>query len=108
MLETSTFGLPQGSLFAQLGSDETFQAAPDILKQHGDYTSAVFHGNNAAFWNRNNTYKNMGYDYFYDASYYDTTGDRATGYGLKISCCSMIQFNIWNTYNNHSIRSTLR
>lgn len=83
MLETSTFGLPQGSVFAQLGSDETFQAAPDILKQHGDYTSAVFHGNNAAFWNRNNVYKNMGYDYFYDASYYDTTGDRATGYGLK-------------------------
>ncbi|CAH0416750.1 LTA synthase family protein [Periweissella fabaria] len=83
MLETSTFGLPQGSLFAQLGSDETFQAAPDILKQQGDYTSAVFHGNNAAFWNRNNTYKNMGYNYFYDASYYDTTGDRATGYGLK-------------------------
>lgn len=83
MLETSTFGLPQGSLFAQLGSDELFQAAPDILKQHGDYTSAVFHGNNAAFWNRNNVYKNMGYNYFYDASYYDTTGDRATGYGLK-------------------------
>jgi lipoteichoic acid synthase len=25
----------------------------------------------------------MGYDYFYDASYFDTTGDRATGYGLK-------------------------
>lgn len=83
MLETSTYGLPQGSLFAQLGSDETFQAAPNILKQHGEYTSAVFHGNNAAFWNRNNVYKNMGYNYFYDASYFDTTGDRATGYGLK-------------------------
>ncbi|QBO36472.1 LTA synthase family protein [Periweissella cryptocerci] len=83
MLETGTFGLPQGSLFAQLGDDETFQAMPEILKQHGDYTSAVFHGNNAAFWNRNNVYKNMGYDYFYDASYFDTTGDRATGYGLK-------------------------
>lgn len=83
MLETSTYGLPQGSLFAQLGSDETFQAMPQILKQHGDYTSAVFHGNNAAFWNRNNVYKNMGYNYFYDASYFDTTGDRATGYGLK-------------------------
>lgn len=83
MLETSTYGLAQGSLFAQLGNDELFQAAPNILKQHGDYTSAVFHGNNAAFWNRNSVYKNMGYDYFYDASYFDTTGDRATGYGLK-------------------------
>ncbi|MBW1604887.1 LTA synthase family protein [Lactobacillus sp. Sy-1] len=83
MLETSTYGLPQGSLFAQLGSDNTFQAAPAILKQNGNYTSAVFHGNVASFWNRNNTYKNMGYQYFFDASYYDVSGDKSTGYGLK-------------------------
>ncbi|UQS87481.1 LTA synthase family protein [Nicoliella spurrieriana] len=83
MLETSTYGLPQGSLFSQLGSDNTFQAAPAILKQNGNYTSAVFHGNVASFWNRNNTYKNMGYQYFFDASYYDVSGDKSTGYGLK-------------------------
>ncbi|MFT8743389.1 LTA synthase family protein [Lentilactobacillus hilgardii] len=83
MLETSTYGLPQGSLFAQLGSDNTFQAAPAILKQRRDYTSAVFHGNVASFWNRNNVYKEMGYQYFFDASYYDTSGDRSMGYGLK-------------------------
>ncbi len=83
MLETSTFGLPQGSLFAQLGSDNTFQAAPAILSQRRHYTSAVFHGNVASFWNRNNVYKNMGYNYFFDASYYNTTGDRSLGYGLK-------------------------
>ncbi|GAA2985492.1 LTA synthase family protein [Lentilactobacillus parakefiri] len=83
MLETSTYGLPQGSLFAQLGSDNTFQAAPAILKQRRGYTSAVFHGNIASFWNRNNVYKNMGYQYFFDASYYNTTGDRSLGYGLK-------------------------
>lgn len=83
LLETSTYGLPQGSLFATLGSDNTFQAAPAILKQRAGYTSAVFHGNVASFWNRNNVYKNMGYQYFFDASYYDTSGDKATGYGLK-------------------------
>lgn len=83
MLETSTFGLPQGSLFATLGSDNTFQAAPAILNQRAGYTSAVFHGNVASFWNRNNVYKNLGYQYFFDASYYDTSGDKATGYGLK-------------------------
>lgn len=65
MLETSTFGLPQGSLFTQFGSDNTFQAAPAILNQQGNYTSAVFHGNVASFWNRNNVYKNMGYQYFF-------------------------------------------
>ncbi|ETO40693.1 Lipoteichoic acid synthase LtaS Type IIb [Fructilactobacillus florum 8D] len=82
MLETSTYGLPQGSLFAQVGSDNTFQGAPAILDQQG-YSTAVFHGNVASFWNRNNTYKNLGYQYFFDASYYDTSGDKATGYGLK-------------------------
>ena len=83
LLETSTFGLPQGSLFATLGSDNTFQGAPAILNQRAGYTSAVFHGNVASFWNRNNVYKNLGYQYFFDASYYDTSGDKATGYGLK-------------------------
>jgi len=83
MLETSTYGLSTGSLFSQLGSDNTFQAAPAILNQRANYSSAVFHGNVASFWNRNNTYKNMGYQYFFDASYFDTTGDKSTGYGLK-------------------------
>lgn len=82
-LKSSTFGLPQGSLFATLGSDNTFQGAPAILNQRAGYTSAVFHGNVASFWNRNNVYKNLGYQYFFDASYYDTSGDKATGYGLK-------------------------
>ena len=83
MLETSTYGLSQGSLFATLGNDNTFQAAPAMLKQRACYTSAVFHGKVASFWNRNNVYKNLGYQYFFDASYFDTSGDKATGYGLK-------------------------
>ena len=80
MLETGTYGLPQGSLFTQLGSDNSFQAAPAIFDQSG-YTTAVFHGNVGSFWNRNNTYKNLGYQYFFDASYYDTSGDKSLGYG---------------------------
>ena len=66
-----------------MGSDNTFEAAPAILNQRAGYTSAVFHGNVASFWNRNNVYKNMGYQYFFDASYYATSGDKSTGYGLK-------------------------
>ena len=83
MLETSTYGLPQGSLFTTLGSDNTFQAAPAILNQEGNYSSAVFHGNVGSFWNRDNTYKNMGYQYFFDASYYNTNSNNLTEYGLK-------------------------
>lgn len=83
MLETSVYGLPQGSVFTALGSDNTFQAAPAILQQKAGYSSAVFHGNVGSFWNRDNVYKNMGYQNFFDASYFNTTGDRSEQYGLK-------------------------
>lgn len=83
MLETSTFGLPQGSLFAKLGSDQTFQAMPAILNQRAGYSSAVFHGNNGSFWNRTNVYKNMGYQNWISGNYFNATGKRATAWGLK-------------------------
>lgn len=83
MLETSTYGLSQGSLFSILGTDNTFEGAPAILGHSQGYTSAVFHGNSGSFWNRNNVYKNLGYDYFFDSSYYNTDANNLTEYGLK-------------------------
>lgn len=83
MLETGLFGLSEGSLFSKLGSDNTFQAAPAILGQKDGYTSAVFHGNIGSFWNRDNVYKNMGYNYFFDSSYYNKTADSSLEYGMK-------------------------
>ncbi|MGM0239920.1 LTA synthase family protein [Enterococcus sp. AZ103] len=82
LMETSLFGLNQGSLFTQLGSENTFQAAPSILNQTKGYTSAAFHGNSGNFWNRTETYKNLGYDYFFDSSYYDVNDDNSFQYGL--------------------------
>ena len=82
MLETSTYGISDGSLFTSLGSENTFQAAPQILRQDG-YTSAVFHGNVGTFWNRNDVYKNMGYNYFFDKNYFSTQNKDNIGYGLK-------------------------
>ncbi|MFL1996544.1 LTA synthase family protein [Lysinibacillus irui] len=81
MLENSLFGLPQGSAYITKAQN-TYQAAPSILKDHG-YTSAVFHGNNGSFWNRNVIYKSFGYEHFFDASFYNTgsSGDMAE-YGL--------------------------
>lgn len=81
MLENSLFGLPQGSAYITKAQN-TYQAAPSILKDYG-YTSAVFHGNNGSFWNRNVIYKSFGYEHFFDASYYNTgsSGDMAE-YGL--------------------------
>lgn len=83
MLETGLFGLPEGSLFTKLGSDNTFQAAPAILSQKEGYTSAVFHGNVGSFWNRTSVYKNMGYNYFFDSSYFNKSDDSTLGFGMK-------------------------
>lgn len=83
ILENSLFGLPQGSVFTQAGSSNAFQAAPQILRNNGNYTSAVFHGNVGSFWNRDNTYKSFGYNYFFDAGYYDVTDGNTLEYGLK-------------------------
>ncbi|MEK5068602.1 LTA synthase family protein [Sporosarcina sp. FSL K6-1508] len=81
MLENSIFGLPQGSAYITKAQN-TYQAAPSILKDYG-YTSAVFHGNNGSFWNRNVIYKTFGFDNFFDASYYDTSSSEDMAeYGL--------------------------
>lgn len=84
LMETSLFGLNQGSFFVQYGGDNTQQAAPKILADLGGYTSAVFHGNNGTFWNRNNVYKQLGYDYFFDQSYMSKPSkDNSFQYGLN-------------------------
>ncbi|MGC3124376.1 sulfatase-like hydrolase/transferase, partial [Enterococcus faecalis] len=72
---------PQGSLFTELGSDNVFQAAPAILGQKQGYTSAVFHGNVASFWNRDHVYKNLGKDKFFDRTNFDET-EETLGYGI--------------------------
>ena len=69
MLENSLFGLPEGAAMVTDGTSNTFQAAPAILGQRG-YTTASFHGDVPSFWNRDNTYKSWGYDYFFSSKYY--------------------------------------
>ncbi|HFU4108850.1 TPA: LTA synthase family protein, partial [Streptococcus suis] len=95
MIETSLFGLNQGSFMVQYGGSNTQQAAPYILSQNGGYTSAVFHGNSASFWNRNNTYKQWGYNYFFDQSYFsEPNSENSFQYGLndKIMFADSIQY----------------
>ena len=83
MLETSTFGLPTGSLFTQLGSTQTFQAMPAILNEEKGYSSAVFHGNVGSFYNRTNVYRNMGYQNFFSQSFWSENSQNATAWGIK-------------------------
>ncbi|MBO0453880.1 LTA synthase family protein [Candidatus Enterococcus murrayae] len=82
LMENSLFGLNQGALFTQMGDKNTFEAAPNILKQKAGYTSAVFHGHSASFWNRDKTYKHLGFEYFFDSSYYDINDDNSFQYGM--------------------------
>ncbi|MDT2756214.1 LTA synthase family protein [Enterococcus asini] len=82
LMDNSLFGLNQGALMTQLGGKNTFESAPNILKQTEGYTSAVFHGNDGTFWNRNETYKHWGYDYFFSKEYFDVNEDNSFQYGL--------------------------
>ncbi|EHJ52637.1 LTA synthase family protein [Streptococcus macacae] len=84
LMETSLFGLNQGSFFVQYGGDNTQQAAPHILNKTQGYSSAVFHGNIGTFWNRNNAYKQLGYQNFFDQSFMSKmTKDNSFQYGLN-------------------------
>lgn len=82
LMDNSLFGLNQGALMTQLGGQNTFESAPNILNQAAGYSSAVFHGNAGNFWNRNETYKRWGYQNFFDATYYDVNEDNSFQYGL--------------------------
>lgn len=81
MVANSLYGLPQGSAFTTKGLN-TYQAAPAILSQKQGYTSAVFHGNTGSFWNRDEIYKSLGYDKFFDSSYFDMDSTDLAEYGL--------------------------
>lgn len=82
IMDTSLYGLPQGAAFVTKGNN-TYQAIGSILHQQQGYTSAVLHGDNKSFWNRDEIYKELGIDEFFDSSYYDMSDDQVINYGLK-------------------------
>ncbi|WP_072152667.1 LTA synthase family protein [Weissella viridescens] len=84
MLENGLYGLASGAAMVNYGSTNTYQAVPNMLDQRG-YTTAAFHGDVASFWNRDNTYKNWGYDYFFSKPFYKGANkdDYNIGYGMK-------------------------
>ncbi|WP_125572498.1 LTA synthase family protein [Lacticaseibacillus songhuajiangensis] len=82
MLENSLYGLSEGSAMSISGSSNTFQAAPSILDGQG-YTTAAMHGDVPSYWNRENTYKNWGYDYWISKGYFKDKKSYEIGYGLK-------------------------
>lgn len=81
LMENSLYPLPQGGVFTTKAQN-TYQGLPAILRDKG-YYSAVFHGNYKTFWNREEMYKSLGYDMFYDASYYNMKDENVLNYGLE-------------------------
>lgn len=81
LMENSLYPIPQGSVFTTKAQN-TYQGLPAILKDKG-YYSAVFHGNYKTFWNREAMYKSLGYDMFYDATYYNMVEENVLNYGLE-------------------------
>ena len=83
MLQNSLFGLQSGSAMSSYGTSNTFESAPAILHQKADYTTAVMHGGEGSFWNRNNAYKSFGFQYFLPLNYFKNKPGYYIGYGLK-------------------------
>lgn len=80
-INNSLYSLPRGAVFTTNSQNE-YYAIPEIIKEHG-YTSAVFHGNNKSFWNRDIMYETLGYDKFFHELYYQVTEENSINYGLK-------------------------
>ncbi|QST01098.1 LTA synthase family protein [Pontibacillus sp. ALD_SL1] len=81
LLANSLYPLPRGAVFTTNAGNE-FNGTPEILKEKG-YTSAVFHGNNDSFWNRDVMYPALGYDRFFSKKDYEVTPENSVNYGLK-------------------------
>src|SRR5699024_5830885 len=82
IMDNSLYVLPQGAAFVTKANN-TYHALPAILNQEQNYTSAVLHGDNKSFCNRDEIYKSFGIDEFFDASYYDMSDEQVINYGLK-------------------------
>ena len=78
---TSLLPTKSGTAFVSY-SDRTYNTIPKMLKEQGYYTF-VMHANNAAFWNRMNMYKSIGYDRFYSKADYKVTKENTIGLGLS-------------------------
>lgn len=81
MMENSLFPLNQGSVFT-MKAQNTYEASPAILSSRG-YETVAFHGNNKTFWNRDEMYKSLGYERFFDSKYYDMSPANTKNYGMK-------------------------
>ncbi|WP_017756353.1 LTA synthase family protein [Calidifontibacillus oryziterrae] len=81
LVDNSLYPLSRGAVFTT-NAQNTYKGLPAILNENG-YATASFHGNNKSFWNRDLMYKNLGYEFFYDETYFEVSEENSVNYGLK-------------------------
>ncbi|WP_042145926.1 LTA synthase family protein [Paucisalibacillus sp. EB02] len=81
LVENSLYPLPRGAVFYTHAQND-YHALPEILGNEGYYTT-MFHANNDSFYNRDQMYPNLGFDYFYDVEAYEVNENNKIGWGLK-------------------------
>ncbi|MBO9129973.1 LTA synthase family protein [Bacillus sp. 165] len=81
LIDNSLYPLDRGAVYFTHANNE-YVGTPEILRQQGYYT-AVFHANNATFWNRNVMYPSLGYDRYFNELDFDINADNKINWGLK-------------------------
>lgn len=82
MIDTGLYPLASGSAFVRK-PDNRYKSMPHILENKEDYYSAVFHGNDRTFWNREKMYESLGYDRYFSKRDFNVTENNSVNYGLK-------------------------
>jgi phosphoglycerol transferase MdoB-like AlkP superfamily enzyme len=78
---TSIYPLKEGSTFFRF-PERNYPSTLKDLKEEG-YESFAFHGDEGDFWNRNQTYPNLGFSKYYDIGDYKHSNDDLMGMGLS-------------------------
>jgi phosphoglycerol transferase MdoB-like AlkP superfamily enzyme len=65
----TSFYIPPKGAATQMYAGKQLPSLPKLLKTNG-YETATFHTNAVEFWNRGELYKSLGFDRYYDQSYF--------------------------------------
>lgn len=110
IVENSLFPVTSGSVFFTHANNEYFTLT-HAMKENG-YHASVFHANDSSFWNREEMYKAIGYDEFFDVDSFSVPEEEVIGWGLSDieffrQSTELIQtlpepfFGKWITLTNH-------
>lgn len=70
VVNTSFYTPPNGAA-TTVYADKALPSLPKLMSANG-YQTATFHTNDVRFWNRDQLYKALGFDHYYDIDYFGT------------------------------------